>query len=107
MKRGMLPRNKRGKRQSGGKIAVEDDHSPPVLIISIQTRCDGKKKHTGGIEETERVWVISNHDSNGIYQSGSGPKLRRGNIQLSKTVGTYSEGNLFVVYEIKRQVLGC
>jgi len=24
---------------------------------------------------------------------------------LSKTVGTYSEGNLFVVYEIKRQVL--
>ena len=26
-------------------------------------------------------------------------------IQLSKTVGTYSEGNLFVVYEIKRQVL--
>ena len=29
----------------------------------------------------------------------------RNSIQLSKTVGTYSEGNLFVVYEIKRQVL--
>ena len=29
----------------------------------------------------------------------------RDSIQLSKTVGTYSEGNLFVVYEIKRQVL--
>jgi len=29
----------------------------------------------------------------------------RGRLQLSKTVGTYSEGNLFVVYEIKRHVL--
>lgn len=27
------------------------------------------------------------------------------NIQLSKTVGTYSLGNLLVVYEIKRHVL--
>jgi hypothetical protein len=64
-----------------------------------------KSERTGGIKETERVWIISNHDGNGICESAIIKAGMVHSIQLSKTVGTYSEGNLFVVYEIKRQVL--
>lgn len=95
----MLPRNKRERRQSGGKIVVGDDRNLPVLSgQSGRSMVVAMIQHTGGIEETERVWVISNHDRNGIWLSGCVQSENGGkDIQLSKTVGTYSEGNLFVV----------
>lgn len=58
-------------------IEVEDDRNPPVLTsqpLSLQLTPDDDRR-TGGIEKTERVWVVSNHDSNGIYQSTSTPEL--------------------------------
>jgi hypothetical protein len=100
----MSPRNRRGKRQSGGMTEVGDDRNLPVLRGQLYSGVH-KSERTGGIKETERVWIISNHDSDGIYRSALIRVQATDSIQLSKTVGTYSEGNLFVVYEIKRQVL--
>jgi len=92
----MLPRNKRGKHQSGGRIEVGDDRNLPVLLGQLYSGVL-KTGHTGGIKETERVWIISNHDSDGICESAIIKDGMVSSIQLSKTVGTYSEGNLFVV----------
>lgn len=69
-----------------------------------------EKERTGGIKETERVWVVTNHDRHGVCDpssilASSDGQGYRWYAQLSNTVGTYSEGNLFVVYEINRQVL--
>jgi hypothetical protein len=61
----MLPRNKRERRQSGGKIEVGDDRNLPDLTGQHSLRRIYRSR-TGGIKETERVWVISNHDSDGI-----------------------------------------
>jgi hypothetical protein len=36
----MLPRNKRGKRQSGGMIGVEDDRNLPVLTGQLGKSSD-------------------------------------------------------------------
>jgi len=61
----MLPRNKRGKRQSEGKIEVEDDRNLPVLARSASALVSSCQR-TGSIKKTESVWVISNHDGDSV-----------------------------------------
>ena len=81
---------------------------------------------TGSIEQSERVRVVPDHDGDRIVvehlerkttaayanaEGGRRPKLsdrgREGERRVkTRTVGTYSLGNLLVVYEIKRQVCG-
>jgi hypothetical protein len=63
---------------------------------------------TGGIEQTQCVGVIANHHGDRVVIKHLRKQLENLSVTASRraflTVGTYSLGNLFVVYEIRRQV---
>jgi predicted signal transduction protein with EAL and GGDEF domain len=63
---------------------------------------------TGGIKQTQCVRVIAYHHSDRIVIKYLRKQLKIFSAAASRwpllTVGTYSLGNLFVVYEIRRQV---
>ena len=82
-------------------------HSPPVLLCQPGWRpLPYEGGLTGGIEQTQRIRVIPNHHRDRISHSARYSRHDLdGSSQLSNTVGTYSEGNLLVVYEINKQVL--
>ena len=94
----------------------EGDHNPLDLIAKWWVWVGmnmGDDQHTGGIEQAECIGVFANHDRDGIVVkhllNDPGFQLdpvERGATERDRTVGTYSLGNLFVVYEINRQVCG-
>jgi hypothetical protein len=63
---------------------------------------------TGGVKQTQCVGVIANHHSDRVVIKYLRKQLKILSAATSRrsllTVGTYSLGNLFVVYEIRRQV---
>jgi hypothetical protein len=64
-------------------------------------------KRTSGIEKSERIRVLANHDGNCVVVKDLGAAgvhiVPEQNVFIH-TVGTYSLGNLFVVYDINKQV---
>jgi len=66
---------------------------------------------TSSIEQTESIRVISDHDSDRIViedlEKGENERERATSEFDRRTVGTYSLGNLFVVYDISKHVCYC
>ncbi len=84
-------------------IASVNEMLRNVEIIWNRTCC---------IKQTEGVWFTSNHDSDCIIvkylwniQLKAVELHPNNNTMIQLTVGTYSDGNLLVVYEMRRQVL--
>jgi hypothetical protein len=63
---------------------------------------------TGRIKKAQCVGVVADHHSDSVVIKHLGRQSKKGPTATAKektlTVGTYSLGNLFVVYEIRRQV---
>jgi hypothetical protein len=64
---------------------------------------------TGGIEQTQCIRIIAYHHSDRVVIKHLRETVKIFSVKtyrwpFSLTVGTYSLGNLFVVYEIRRQV---
>lgn len=63
---------------------------------------------TGGVKETQCVGIVAYHHSDRVVIKYLRKQLKNFSAAASGwsllTVGTYSLGNLFVVYEIRRQV---
>jgi hypothetical protein len=95
-----------------------DGRNPPGLdIVTINEQKmkwndyavgEKSKALTGGIKQTQCVGVVADHYGDRVVIKHLGRRLRKKNSSPRTehfTVGTYSLGNLLVVYEIKRQVL--
>jgi hypothetical protein len=81
----MLPRNKRGKRQSGGMIEVGDDRNPPVLMGSAIFWCT----------TSLNVPAVSKRPS--VYGSSPIMTVTASASQLSSKLGW------FIAYSCQRQ----
>lgn len=94
-------------------IVDADDRNPPDLRargVSSEQGCQsvaGCRKRTSSIEQTQCIRVITDHHSDSIVIEHLSPRvcvrLQR-DRQSSLTVGTYSLGNLLVVYDINKHV---
>ena len=65
------------------------------------------QKRTSGIKKSQCIRVIANHDGDCIVVKDlkpAGVHIVHGKNMCIHTVGTYSLGNLFVVYDINKQV---
>lgn len=100
-----------------GTIVDVGGHSPPDLDVATTTderdpvppvAAINERALTGGIEQTQCVGVIANHHGDRVVVKHLRKQLKNFSVATSRwaflTVGTYSLGNLFVVYEIRRQV---
>ena len=84
-------------------VATMDERGPVPPVAAINERA-----LTGGIEQTQRVGVIAYHHGDRVVVKHLRKELKIFSAATTRwaflTVGTYSLGNLFVVYEIRRQV---
>ena len=84
-------------------LFTEDNTS--LLSILLFNKMDMHR--TSSIKQTERVWIFPNHDCYGIVIEHLGMRRLQHRSEQRVwllTVGTYSLGNLFVVYDMSRHV---
>ena len=79
-----------------------DDHNP-LDLLQYQPRCQHETSvgQTSSIKQPEGIRVFTNHYGDGLVID-----ICTLTSMVLLTVRTYSLGNFFVVYDIKRQVYG-
>jgi hypothetical protein len=75
--------------------------------VRLEATMPTAREQTSSIKKTKSVGVVSNHNSDGIiieYLDQNVRPFRRRGLETLLTVGTYSLGNLLVVYDINKHV---